>query len=101
MTLKNRDEILKRGLRNGHTPQVEDFVELKTVAVPTMSHSMFELIDSRELARRLNVPETWVRSRSRARTPVDQRIPCVRFGRYVRYEWGSPRLVEWLARQRA
>lgn len=59
----------------------------------------FELIDSVELAARWRVPESWVRSRTRARTPANERIPCVRLGRYVRFQWGSPRLGEWLARK--
>jgi hypothetical protein len=58
----------------------------------------FELIDSVELAARWRVPESWVRSRTRARTPAHERIPCVRLGRYVRFQWGSPRLAEWLAK---
>lgn len=60
----------------------------------------FELIDSAELATRWKVPESWIRTRTRQRTPRAERIPCVRLGRYVRFEWGSPRLEEWLARQR-
>jgi hypothetical protein len=59
----------------------------------------FELIDSVELAARWRVPESWVRSRTRARTPAQERIPCVRLGRYVRFQWGSSRLSEWLARK--
>jgi hypothetical protein len=58
-----------------------------------------ELIDSVELAARWRVPESWIRSRTRARTPAAERIPCVRLGRYVRFQWGSPRLSEWLARK--
>lgn len=61
----------------------------------------FELIDSEELANRWRVPASWIRSHTRERTPQAARIPCVRLGRYVRFEWGSPRLEEWLARQRA
>lgn len=57
----------------------------------------FELIDSVELAARWRVPESWVRSRTRARTPSHERIPCVRLGRYVRFQWGSSRLAEWLS----
>src|SRR5438445_13101577 len=53
-----------------------------------------------ELATRWKVPESWIRTRTRQRTPRAERIPCVRLGRYVRFEWGSPRLEEWLARQR-
>jgi len=59
-----------------------------------------ELIDSAELALRWRVPESWIRNHTRARTSREERIPCVRLGRYVRFEWGSPRLEEWLATKR-
>jgi len=71
-----------------------------TADVQLMSPSGCELIDSAELAARWKVPESWIRSRTRERTPKAERIPCVRLGRYVRFEWGSPRLQEWLATQR-
>ena len=77
----------------------------KTADVPLMSrvegnHGP-ELIDSAELAERWRVPESWIRNRTRSRTPRDERIPCVRLGRYVRFEWGSVPLSEWLAKKRA
>jgi hypothetical protein len=58
----------------------------------------FEIIDSVELARRLKLPESWVRDqvRSRATDP----IPCLRFGKYVRFEWGHPDLTKWKERRR-
>jgi len=59
-----------------------------------------EVIDALELAKRWHVPTSWIRNRTRARTPKDERIPCVRFGRYVRFEWGSARLAEYLERNR-
>ena len=59
-----------------------------------------EVIDSAELAARWRVPESWIRNRTRARTPKEERIPCIRLGRYVRFEWGSPQLAEWLEKQR-
>lgn len=59
-----------------------------------------ELIDAAELASRWRVPTSWIRNRTRGRTPKEERIPCVRFGRYVRFEWGSPRLSAWLEKQR-
>jgi hypothetical protein len=57
-----------------------------------------ELIESGELAKRLNLPESWIRDqvRSRATDP----IPHLRFGRYVRFQWGDPELVKWLERHR-
>jgi hypothetical protein len=60
----------------------------------------FEVIDSAELVARLRVPESWVRNRTRARTPKEDRIPCLRFGHYVRFRWGSPELEDWLNKQR-
>lgn len=75
----------------------------KTLDVSEMSHgreNRSELIDSAELAARLKVPESWVRNRTRARTPKEERIPCIRLGRYVRFEWASPRLSDWLAERR-
>src|SRR5215510_3495085 len=57
-----------------------------------------EVIDSTELAKRLNVPETWVRSRTNAKRTSDP-IPHLRLGRYVRFPWGSSELRDWLDRQ--
>jgi hypothetical protein len=59
-----------------------------------------EIIDSKELASRWGVPESWVRSYSRERCPKDERIPHLQFGRYVRFEWGSPALEAWLNQHR-
>lgn len=59
-----------------------------------------EIIDSAQLAARWRVPESWIRNRTRARTPKDERIPCIRLGRYVRFEWGSTQLAEWLEKKR-
>jgi len=62
---------------------------------------MYEIIDSAELAKRWNLPESWVRSYTRERTPRPERIPCIRFGpRYVRFQWGSPELEEWVNRHK-
>lgn len=57
-----------------------------------------EIIDSKELAIRWRLPESWVRDRVRARS--DDPLPHVKIGRYVRFEWGSPELIEWWARHR-
>lgn len=65
---------------------------------PTPSSGPCELIDSKELATRWRVPETWIREAVRRRT--DDRIPHVRFGKYVRFEYGCPDLDAWLARHR-
>jgi hypothetical protein len=75
----------------------------ETPGVPMVSPTSgngVELIDARELARRWQLPESWVRAQSRDRVPRDRRIPSLRFGRYRRYEFGSARLDEWLAKHR-
>ena len=57
-----------------------------------------EMINSAELARRLGVPESWVRSRSNPNRSADP-IPHYKFGRYVQFPWGSDVLRVWLNRQ--
>lgn len=54
-----------------------------------------EIIDAPELARRWNVPASWVRSHTRGRTRDE--LPCIRLGKYVRFRWGSPELEAWLS----
>jgi hypothetical protein len=56
------------------------------------------LIDAPELAHHWKVPVSWVRDRTRSRTPPDDRIPHVKLGRYVRFRWPSRELDAWLAR---
>jgi hypothetical protein len=75
----------------------------KASAVPYMSSTPLTsdtLLDAAQLAELLRVPESWVRNRTRARTPVAERIPCVRLGRYVRFAWNSPSLQHWLNRRK-
>ncbi len=57
-----------------------------------------EVINSAGLAKRLGVPESWVRSRSNPKRTSDP-IPHFQFGRYVRFAWGSEVLRAWLERQ--
>jgi hypothetical protein len=56
-----------------------------------------QFIDSRELAERWAVPQTWIRERVRAR--CEDPLPHVRFGKYVRFRWGSPELEGWAERR--
>jgi len=48
------------------------------------------LLTATEVAELLNVPVSWVRESARSGA-----IPCVRLGRYVRFEWEV--VEEWLA----
>jgi hypothetical protein len=60
-----------------------------------------EVLDTHGLARKLTTPDSWVRSRVQPRCPVEERIPHVRFGRYVRFLWNSPEMVAWLESRKA
>ena len=57
----------------------------------------YEFIDSRELARRLTVPPSWIRDQVRARS--EDPLPHVNLGKYVRFLWGSPELEDWIRRR--
>jgi hypothetical protein len=67
-------------------------------AVPPQPPAVpFEYLDCHELASRLTVPETWVREH--VRHGCLDPIPHVRFGKYIRFRWGSPELTVWLERR--
>jgi len=57
----------------------------------------YEFVDCKGLASRWNLPESWIRDQVRAR-PADP-IPHIRFGKYVRFRWGSPELEAWAQRR--
>ena len=57
----------------------------------------YEFVDSRELARRLTVPSSWIRDQVRARS--EDPLPHVNLGKYVRFLWGSPALEQWIRRR--
>jgi hypothetical protein len=62
--------------------------------------AFYELLDSVQFAKKLNVPVSWARDHTRSRVPESEQIPHVRLGRYVRFEWGSPALDRWLEEHR-
>jgi hypothetical protein len=57
----------------------------------------YEFVTSQELAAKWNLPNSWVREQVRTRSKDP--IPHVRFGKYVRFRWGSPELEGWAARR--
>jgi hypothetical protein len=61
------------------------------------SQHRYEFIDSKALALRWSLPESWVREQVRRRS--SDPIPHVRFGKYVRFRWGSPELEDWAERR--
>jgi hypothetical protein len=66
--------------------------------ISTSTTSQWEILYPKELADRWKLPETWIRERTRSRE--SDPIPHIGFGRYVRFEFGSPELNEWLDRHR-
>jgi hypothetical protein len=61
------------------------------------SEHRYEFIDSAELALRWTLPESWIREQVRARS--SDPLPHIRFGKYVRFRWGSPELEDWAERR--
>ena len=62
----------------------------------TAVQSGIEIVDAVELAMRWKVPVSWIRVHTTSpRIPKEERIPHLRFGRYVRYAWGSEELNRW------
>jgi hypothetical protein len=59
----------------------------------------FELLTAEELADRLRVPASWIREQTRSRSLQGDPLPHLRLGRYIRFQWGSPELEEWLRRR--
>lgn len=59
----------------------------------------WELIDAKELAKRWCLPASWIREQTRSR--ATDPLPHVRFGKYVRFQWQSPELEQWLNRRRS
>ena len=61
------------------------------------SQVQWEFIDCVQLAHRWCLPASWVRDQVRRRSADP--LPHVRFGKYVRFRWGSPELGEWAERR--
>jgi hypothetical protein len=72
-----------------------------TLAEPPIANSeagkTYEFVDSKGLALRWNLPESWIRDQVRARSADP--LPHIRFGKYVRFRWGSPELEDWAERR--
>src|SRR5436190_12589298 len=93
---------MRRAHLNGCGVQILDTTKQKEAGVQDMSGTPgiepnIEIIDATELAKRLQVPVSWVRQRATSpRFLSEQRIPHSRFGRYIRFRWGSVELRKWL-----
>ena len=82
-------------LGSGRISEMKNESEFTGCPVPQVAGAS-EYIDSKTLALRWNVPESWIRDYTRVRCADP--IPCTRFGKYVRFRWNSPELLAWVAR---
>lgn len=55
-----------------------------------------KLLLAEEVAEKLKVKASWVHDRTRARCPEEEKIPCIRLGRYVRFD--EAEISAWIAR---
>jgi excisionase family DNA binding protein len=56
-----------------------------------------DILTPEELAARLKVPKSWVYEKTRSRNRMGKPLPCLRLGRYIRFDW--TRVVEWLTQE--
>lgn len=72
-----------------------------TIAYKTTktAESKAVLLTPEQLGERLAVPTSWIREKCRKRALVrdEDRLPVVRLGKYVRFDWAT--VSEWLKRQ--
>jgi excisionase family DNA binding protein len=54
------------------------------------------LLTAEEVAEKLRVKVSFVKDRTRTRCPEEDRIPCVRLGRWIRFS--EQYVNEWMAR---
>jgi hypothetical protein len=58
-----------------------------------------DIFTPEELVARLKVRKTWVYEQTRSRNRNQHLLPCLRLGRYIRFDW--TKVVEWLTQERA
>jgi hypothetical protein len=65
---------------------------------PEARPAVAQLVTLEDFAKRLALPRSWLREncRSRCADPV----PCIRLGRYVRFDMADPALLAWIDRRR-
>jgi excisionase family DNA binding protein len=56
-----------------------------------------DILTPEELAARLKVPKSWVYEKTRSRGRNQNPLPCLRLGRYIRFDW--TKVVEWLTQE--
>lgn len=84
-------------VRTLENPAVTSILKSQTEPVRQQAHTCYEIITASELAQRWHVPVTWIFSHTRSRTA--DAIPHLRFGKYIKFCWGSPELEAWFQRR--
>lgn len=83
------------------SPDLAAWIERRVICQSEGSQSAsafdYEYLDSAQFAARLNISVSWVRDQ--VRTRAEEPIPHVRFGKYIRFRWGSPELETWAERR--
>jgi predicted DNA-binding transcriptional regulator AlpA len=88
-------ELLDRALAwrpaPGEQPDLTDLVKRHFFHI-SIRLKAEDILTPEEVAARLKVPESWVyeKTRVRCRNP----IPCLRLGRYIRFDWLA--VIAWL-----
>jgi predicted DNA-binding transcriptional regulator AlpA len=83
---------------SGTSPTARPKVSKKNEVVPFAGKSPIDpsqILTLAELAERLKVSERWVYEKSRRR--CQNPLPCIRIGRYLRFDWLE--VSGWLRRQ--
>jgi hypothetical protein len=75
----------------GDQPDITDPVKLHFFQISVRLKAE-DILTPEEVAARLKAPESWVyeKTRVRCRNP----IPCLRLGRYIRFDWNA--VITWL-----
>jgi hypothetical protein len=55
---------------------------------------VYEQLNCKEFACRMNLTEAWVRHHVRSIYPPGERIPHLKYGSRVLFEWNCPALLE-------
>lgn len=86
-------------VRIGRAPTFgESYRRAEILPLPAAAPRTYEIIDEAELAKRLGLKRSWVTRHSQS--SCKDKIPCLQFGRWRRFQWESPELLAWLARQK-
>ena len=92
---KQQARIAGVNQQNNFRQDLPRVLQIHGEGADSLGYSMLDpenILTPQELAERLKVPLSWVFEKTRAR--CRNQIPCLRIGRYVRFDWTA--VVTWL-----